>query len=43
MFFRSILYFLITGSSIFGAYLKFVPQTIAQPDGSQIKCYSSGD
>ena len=43
MFFRSILYFLITSSSIFGAYLKFVPLTITQPDGSQIKCYSSGD
>jgi len=30
-------------SSIFSAYLKFVPQVVSQPDGSKINCYSSGD
>ena len=43
MFLRSCIYFLIICSLSFGAYLKFVPQTITQPDGTQIECYSSGD
>ena len=43
MLIRSILYFLIICSPILAAYLEFVPQTIMQPDGSKIQCYSSGD
>ena len=34
--------FLFT-SSIFSAYLENVPQSILQPDGSVIECFSSGD
>ena len=30
-------------TSIFSAYLENVPQSIIQPDGSVIECFSSGD
>lgn len=33
----------IFSSQIFSAYLKNVPQSITQPDGSIINCFSSGD
>ena len=43
MFVRFLFFILISLSSIFSAYLKNVPQSIIQPDGSVIECFSSGD
>jgi len=31
------------GISAFGAYLRNVPQTITQPDGTKINCFATGD
>ncbi|MEJ2595235.1 MAG: M6 family metalloprotease domain-containing protein [bacterium] len=44
-FFRGILFFtvLILHLSLSAAYLKFVPQTVTQPDGTVFQCYASGD
>lgn len=41
--FSCLLFFIILFSSAFTAYLTFMPQTISQPDGTIIDCYSSGD
>ncbi|MEW5843530.1 MAG: M6 family metalloprotease domain-containing protein [Bacteroidota bacterium] len=34
---------LVIGSVLIGAPLKYVPQTLIQPDGSIVKCFASGD
>jgi M6 family metalloprotease-like protein len=35
--------FLFSFSNVYGAYLKNVPQTLTQPDGTIIHCFASGD
>ncbi len=43
IYFFSFILFLFFYQITSGAYLKFVPQTIHQPDGTVIHCFASGD
>ena len=45
IYMNSIRYYLILFifQTIFGAYLKNVPQILIQPDGTKVECLSSGD
>jgi hypothetical protein len=44
-FFKKLLvaFILITATNLNAAYLKDVPQTITQPDGTTLECFSTGD